>query len=329
MSHGRRAAAVIAAACLSSLGTLAAAASARAATGPDVPAVDIVPIGTTTHDPNHGTWFVARQSPGTTTDGKAMLLNPANVAQTVTLLARELDFNASGTPTVSNSPTAGIASWVAFAQPSVTVPARQRLIVDYTVHAPSDAEPGDHTGVLVAQSAPVAISANLQLVKRVATRFYVTVPGKAIVGYNLRSLQVHLNNPLFPGQEHAQVTVINTGNIRFVPGVLINGKPAVGSNLVLSQSIEIYRSDVHVPWYGGPVHIRVAATADGAEPETLSKTVWVIPWGLLAILLVVIAGVVHFWVFGRHKWRAYKTEQASLRAQVAELQQIKADSSRP
>jgi hypothetical protein len=317
MSRWRRAAALITAAfCLSSFGSTAVAAAAGS---PDVPAVDIVPVGTTHQDPNQGLWFVLRMTPGAVVHGKASLINPANVAQTVTVFARELDFNDTGTPALSSDPTAGIGSWVSFDHQSVTVPAQQRVEIGYTVHAPSDAEPGDHTGVLVAQSSPVAISAHLQLVKRIATRFYVTVPGKAVVGYALRELQTHLDNRLWPGNEQAQVSVVNTGNIRFVPAVLVNGKAAGGSHLVLTRSVEVYRSAVHVPWYGGPVHIRVTATANGGLPQTVTKTVWVVPWGLLAIVLVATALLVHAWVFGRRRWRRYQAAQAAMRAQLAEL----------
>lgn len=320
MGQWRRAAALTAAAfCLVSFGTSAAA---LAAGDSDIPAVDIVPVGTTTQDPNQGLWFVQRMAPGTEAHGEARLINPANVAQTVTVFARELDFNDTGTPSLSIDPNAGIGSWVTFDKQTVTVPPQQRIDIGYTVHAPNDAEPGDHTGVLVAQSSPVAIGAHLQLVKRIATRFYVTIPGKAVVGYALRELQTHVDNPLWPGSEHAQISVVNTGNIRFVPDVFINGKPAFGSHLVLTRSVEVFRSTVHVPWYGGPVHIRVTATADGGARETVTKTVWVVPWSLLAIVLVAIAVFVHAWVFGRRRWRRYRAQQAYMHAQLAQLQQL-------
>lgn len=291
--------------------------------GSDVPAVDIVPVGTTNQDPNQGLWFVLRMKPGANVHGEARLINPADVAQTVTVFARELDFNDTGTPSLSMDPAAGIGSWVTFDQQTVTVPAQQRVSIGYTVHAPSDAEPGDHTGVLVAQSSPVALSPQLQLVKRIATRFYVTVPGKAVVGYALRALRTHVDSRLWPGSEQVQVSVVNTGNIRFVPDVAVNGKTAIGSHLVLTQSVEVYRSSVHVPWYGGPVHIRVTARANGGLPQTVTKTVWVVPWSLLAIVLVAIALFVHAWIFGRRRWRRYQEAQAALRAQAAELLLLK------
>jgi hypothetical protein len=321
MSRRRHAAALTGAAfCLSSFGS---GAVALAAGSPDVPAVDIVPVGTTHQDPNQGLWFVLRMTPGAVVHGEASLINPADVAQTVTVFARELDFNDTGTPALSADPAAGIGSWVGFDRRTVTVPAQQRVEIGYTVEAPADAEPGDHTGVLVAQSSPVAIGEHLQLVKRIATRFYVTVPGKAVVGYALRALQTHVDNRLWPGSENAQVSVVNTGNIRFVPDVHVNGKPAAGSHLVLTRSVEVYRSAVHVPWYGGPVHVRVTATANGGLPQTLTRTVWVVPWALLAVVLVAIALFVHALVFGRRRWRRHRAAQLAMRAQLAELQLLR------
>lgn len=307
----------------------APAVAAASTPGPDIPAVDIVPVGTTHLDPNQGLWFVLRMQPGATAHGRAALINPADVAQTVTLFPRELEFTETGTPSLSEDPRAGIGSWVSFDKSVVTVPAQQRIEVGYSVRTPSDAEPGDHTGVLVAQSSPVAISARLQLVKRIATRFYVTVPGKAVVSYSLRALRAELDDRLWPGTERAQVSVVNTGNVRFAPDVRINGAHAIGSDLVLTRSVEVYRSAVHVPWYGGPVHIRVTATAGPGHRSTVSKTVWVIPWGLIAIVVVGLAVVVHAWSFARRRWRRWRAEQGALRAELAALQALAAEQNTP
>src|SRR5947209_195423 len=92
----RYAAAVTAAACAVTVGS-AEAAAADTGRARDVPAVDILPVATSSHDPNQGTWFVYRLKRGATVHGLAQLINPANVAQHVMLFPRELDFAESGT----------------------------------------------------------------------------------------------------------------------------------------------------------------------------------------------------------------------------------------
>lgn len=326
-NRGRHAAAVMAAACavsaVISVGLPVAAQAATTSTH-DVPAVDIVPVGTTHHDPNQGMWFVFALGRNHSGHGVAQLINPADIAQTVRLYPRELDFTDAGTPSLSPDTRAGIGSWVTFDHPVVTVAAQQRLDVGFTVRIPADAEPGDHTGALVAESQPADIGGRFQILKRIATRFYVTVPGRAVVGYDLRALQTKVDNVLWPGQESTQVSVVNTGNVRFVPDVRFDGRRGIGSDLVLARSVEVFRSSVHVPWYGGPVHIHVTASADGAHPESLDKTVWVIPWGLIAIVLVTLAALVHAWIFMRRRRRRARAEQAALRAELAALQELAA-----
>jgi hypothetical protein len=312
----RRAAAVMAAACAAFISLSPATALAATRTR-DVPAVDIVPVNTTTHDPNQGLWFVYKLGHGAATHGQAQLINPADVPQVVTLYPRQLDFADNGTPSLSPDITAGIGSWVHFDQQTVTVPPQQRLVVGYTVNVPADAEPGDHTGALVAQSAPANVGGRFQLLKRIATRFYVTVPGKVVVAYDLRSLQNKLDNVLWPGDEDVSVSLANTGNIRFTPDVTISGKHAIGSTIVLARSVEVYRTHVSVPWYGGPVHIKVTATANGADRKTLVKTVWVIPWALIAIAVVSLVALVHLVSFIRRRWRRWRQEQAELRRRLA------------
>jgi hypothetical protein len=317
----RHAAAVMAAACAVSIALPAIAMAAGNPNG-DVPAVEILPLGTSAHDPDHGTWFVFELHPGEHVHGTAQLINPADVPQQVTLYPRELDFGASGTPSVSSDPTAGIGSWVHFDKTALVVPAQQRIHVGYDVVVPLAVEPGDHTGALVVESQAHQIGGRFIVHKRIATRFYVTLPGKAIVAFRLENLTNKLDNVLWPGSEGVHVSVANTGNVRFVPHVTVNNGPMTGSNLVMTRSVEVYSGTVHVPWYGGPVHIKVAATANGGFPQSVDKTVWVIPWAIIAIALLLLVGLVLSVVYARRRRqrrRRERTEREAIREQLAVL----------
>src|SRR4051794_41917043 len=107
----RHAAAVTAAACAVSLALPVTAMAAGSSSG-DVPAVEILPLGTGAHDPNQGTWFVFQLHPGEHVHGTAPLINPAGVPQQGTLYPPELDFAAHGAPSGSSHPAAGIPAWV-------------------------------------------------------------------------------------------------------------------------------------------------------------------------------------------------------------------------
>jgi hypothetical protein len=200
----------------------------------------------------------------------------------------------------------------------MTVPALGHVQVAFDVTVPVDAEPGDHTGVLVAESGPLT-NGRLTVIRRIATRLYVTVPGRVVVGFRLGHLTHRVGSPLWPTHGKVVVSLTNTGNIRFAPSVMVNGGHAVGAGLVLARSAEPYVASVHVPWWGGRVHLRVVATADG-QRKTLTATFWVIPWLLLALLLAGAGVGVHVGRIVRAKVRAWRAEQRAMRQRLAELE---------
>jgi hypothetical protein len=292
---------------------------AALADGADTPAVDVLPGNTHATDPNGGLWFVHRLDAGAHGEGTALLINPAAVPQVVHLYARGVDFSPSGAASVSNDAGAGIASWVHFATPTVTVPPSTRMPVSYDVTVPADADPGDHTGAIVAESGALH-AGHVTVIKRIATRFYVTVPGPVVVAFRLDHLRHSLSSPLWPHSVGAAATVVNTGTIRFTPHVTINGHVASGSTLALAHSIEPYTVKLHVPWYGGHLHLRVVATANGGHQQVLTKSFWVIPWVLLAIALIAIGAFVHVVSFIVRRWRRRRAEDRALRERLAQLE---------
>lgn len=290
------------------------------AAGADTPAVDVVPAGMHAGEPNGGLWFVHRLEAGAHGHGAAMLINPARVPQMVHLYARAVDFSPTGVASVSDDAAAGVATWVHFARTSVVVPPSARVTVGYDVSVPVNADPGDHTGAIVAESGPL-VSGRVTVVKRIATRFYVTVPGRVVVAFALGKLTHALRSPLWPHSIDAQVPVVNTGTIRFTPHVTVDGTVASGSSLVLAHSIEPFAAKVHVPWWGGHVRLRVVATADGEHPQVLTTSFWVIPWLLVAALLVVLGAVVHATSYVVRRVRHRRREERALRERLAELEQ--------
>jgi hypothetical protein len=305
------AAAALAAAAVSLAGT-------AVAQGADIPSVDITPVHTSSHAPNDGTWFVYRIQAGGHATGLAQLSNPAHVAQTVTLFARTLSFDAAGTPSLQGAGLPDIGSWVHFAEGSVTVPAREAVRVAFTVDVPRSAEPGDHIGVLVARSQPEA-DGSLLLVKQVATRIDVTVPGVAVRRFEIASVTRRLDTPLWPSSLHVRVMLRNTGRIRLDPRVTVGGRPASGSPVLLAQSVEQYTAVVRVPWYGGPVRVLVRAqTAAGVQTRVVS--LFVVPWALLAIVVVGLSAGAFVGTTTWRRRRLAERRRRALQDRVSELE---------
>jgi hypothetical protein len=292
--------------------------------------VGISPVGATRADPNGGFWFVLELAQGQHGESKVRVANPADVPQTVKLFLTDVDFSSNGSPQLADHPK-DVGTWGAFANPVVTVPARSAIEVPFTVTVPNDAEPGDHVGAVVAQGAPESQGegALLQVVHRVASRLYVTVPGEARADVNIAKVTLKRDSSFFTRQITATVMLHNTGRVRVQPTVYVNGKKATGSALLLSRSVEPYIASVNVPVWGGPVSVRVethtkVGAVDGPVREATAST-FVVPW----VLLIGLVALVGFLFLVRWLWRKrggkYAAIQADLRRFERLLQQHRAD----
>lgn len=290
----------------------------------DIPSVGVSPTESHPGDPNEGQWFVFSLAPGKSAQTKARINNPADVAQTVRLYVRDLTFSADGTPTVSDAPAqADVGLWGTFAQPTITIGPRQTVLVPFSVAVPDAAEPGDHVGVVVVESAPQGGA--IKVVRRVATRMYVTVPGDATKSFSIVKVDRTLDSTSFPAHLSIETTLRNTGRVRLHPAVRIGAVAGKGADALLARSVEPYQADVKVPWYGGPVKAAIVVTTEGGLTRTATASMFVVPWGLiLAILLLLIAGRFLVWM-----WRRRRGRIRGLQQDVRRLEQLVAQRPKP
>ncbi|HEX9529500.1 MAG TPA: hypothetical protein VF954_00080 [Acidimicrobiales bacterium] len=278
----------MAAAGLAVLTTIASGPGAWAQTpGPDLPSVAMAPTESHTNDPNKGQWFVFQLQAGQSGRTKASIANPADVAQTVSLSVRDLTFSPEGAPQINDGPTqTDVGAWSTVGTPTVTVPAKGHVLVPFSVAVPTNADPGDHSGVVVATSRPEPTAGGQTLVKRVAVRLYVTVPGDATRAFEVASVRSSPDSALFPRRETVRVRLRNTGRIRLHPTVTVAGRAAVGADTMIAQTYEDYYAQVPVGFAGGPVNEKVVATTDAGPARVVPHSQFVIPWGVIAALLV-------------------------------------------
>jgi hypothetical protein len=292
--------------------------------------VGISPVGATRTDPNGGQWFTLDLGQGQHGTGKVRIANPADAEQTVKLYLTDVDFSANGSPQLSDHPT-DVGTWGAFENATVTVPAKSVVEQTFSIAVPNDAEPGDHVGAVVAESAPQSQGDNtiLKVVRRVASRLYVTVPGEARADVNIAKLTVKRDSAFFTRQITATVMLHNGGRVRVSPTVFINGQKAIGSGRLLTHSVEPYIATIKVPVWGGPisVHAEVHTTVgtQAGPARQASTSVFVIPW----VLLIALALLVGLFFLVRWLWRKrggkYAAVQADLRRFERLLQQQRAD----
>ena len=297
-------------------GTSAPATSPTTPLQADVPSVMVVPTNTTQSDPDGGQWFYFSLKPGQSASSEARITNPADVPQTVQLAIDDLEFTPTGTPYVNYGKQTDVGSWAHFDVPSVTVPPKTSVLVPYALTVGANAEPGDHFGVAVVRSAPEAVKGSkaLRLVKVVAVRFYVTVPGIATKSFQIGQISGKLNSVLLPSYSLVSVPVRNTGRVRFNADVTIGGIKAKGSPLILAKSTEVYTAKVPVHVYGGPVNENVVVRTNYAGlTKSASHSQFVFPYVIIALLLLIALAGYGLAMLIRRRIRKQRGLRADLR----------------
>ncbi|WP_433371967.1 WxL protein peptidoglycan domain-containing protein [Actinoplanes sp. CA-142083] len=111
-------------------------------------------------------------------------------------------------------------SWVSVSRPSVTVPARGRIILPFTLKVPAGATPGDHAAGIVASLTSIGNDAKGNKVavdQRVGARIYLRVSGALEARLAVEGLTAKYHpkaNPFSSGTTTVTYRVRNTGNVR-------------------------------------------------------------------------------------------------------------------
>jgi hypothetical protein len=298
-----------------------------------ITSVGVTPVGTNPDDPNGGQWFYGAPKP--TQDGyepvhlTARIANPAAVPQTIRLYLADVDFTDKGAPNLKLDSAQDVGAWGGFEPSTLTVQPKTDVTVPFTVTAPKDAEPGDHIGAVVAESLPEkpADGNLLALVKRVAVRLYITIPGEATPNFVIQKIDVQPDSSFFPREATVKVMLRNTGRVRVAPTVTIGGKEAKGSSLLLSRSVEPYVVTTKVPIYGGPQRYKVevgtrlpSSNLQGPFRQA-SVSRFYIPWVLLIALVLLAA----FVLLVRRWLRRRGGKYAEMRADMKRIERLLAE----
>jgi hypothetical protein len=290
------------------------------AQAPASASLDVRPYGTSRTDPDGGQWFVANMDPGQTKTFQMRLFNTTSAPKTAKLYMADMLFNPTGTPYVAGTST-DVGAWGRFGQSHVTVPPRSGILVSFTVTVPAKADPGDHIGAVVVEEPPSG-AGNLRSVARTALRLYVTLPGDARKDFQIKSVKAARHSVFYPRQMTVTVQLRNTGRVRLNPSVSVDGAPATGPGLLVSQSIESYTTTRPIRFWGGPMRLHISAVTTslglpGPSRQT-SVIVWVIPWFLifaLAVLAALVLGV-------RYLLRKRATKVEALKSDLRRIERL-------
>ncbi|MFJ8075188.1 hypothetical protein ACIQ7Q_14970 [Streptomyces sp. NPDC096176] len=214
-------------------------------------------------------------SPGMVLEDRVSVTNPGTKALTVDLRA-------------GRSP----ASWIALAGEKVTIPARTRADVPFTVTVPANTPPGEQTGTITASAGG----------RDEPIRIHLRVSGPKVPALTVEDVSVS------GGSVH--YTLVNRGNTPLSPRVTLRTDGLFGAPVArqprepapLPPAQRVSLTERWDPPVLGRVDLRVEATAGGGvhTESTVSQTF--VPWP--ALLLLLLPAPAALWLGRRRSSRA-------------------------
>ncbi|UXY20192.1 hypothetical protein N8I84_16825 [Streptomyces cynarae] len=234
-------------------------------------------------------YVYAEGEPGTVLEDAVSVRNPGGRPLTVRLSGAH---EARGAPGDSGP-------WIAFAGTtgghrlpvrtvSVTVPARSRADVPFTVAVPAGAAPGDHAGSVVASAGG----------RSTAVRLRLRVVGPTLSALTVEHMAVHGGRITYE--------LVNRGTTVLTPRLAVRADGVLGRVLDRPErtlSLDLppgRRVRLTEPWPHHPVldavHVQVTVTAAGGAHASGSASARFVPWGAVAgsgagLLAAAVTGV--------------------------------------
>jgi hypothetical protein len=232
---------VLAALLASGVLLLGGAGSAHAANNGSWAVFPTPPAGTATPGPGDRQYFYLESAPGRTISDHVSVVNLTDKPMTFRLYGAD----AYNTPrdggfalrTVDQTMT-GVGKWLTLNATQLTVPARTRADIPFTIAIPVTAEPGDHPGAVVAVETGAESTASkggtaVAIKRAVGARIYLHVSGVSVPSLSVDSVGVQRTAPLVPGlgtnKATLHYTLTNHGNATLHPRVEISETGWFGS----------------------------------------------------------------------------------------------------
>ncbi|WP_405879668.1 DUF916 domain-containing protein [Streptomyces sp. NBC_01136] len=251
-------------------------------------------------------YFYLSADPGQTIEDKVVVANKTGKPLTFRLYAADAYNTARdggfAVRTVKER-MRGVGAWAKPVKSRVTVPARGKVTVPFTLRVPEDAEPGDHPGALVALDERIdagdgtAVAMGVQ--RAVGARIYLRVGGPAVPALAVEKVRLAHHQPLVPGTGAGTATISytlhNTGNVTLNPKVRLKATGLFGRTLlsrdltkIPSELLPGQRVRLSEPWHGAPqldwADVTLTASAAGTR-QSASTSFLALPWLVVAVLL--------------------------------------------
>lgn len=178
----------------------------------------------TTYDkmvPASRSWFLYTLGRGQAKDGSLTIVSTAPTAITVQLTPVDATTTKEGAFALldNDEPRRGVGAWVKLSQSRLTLEPNQSVDVPFRLTIPSNAGVGDHLGgIAVQETTPTARKvvdgAAVNVISRVGTRIYETVPGKQHVQLTITDFKRTI---AADNRQAFSLTLHNSGNVELKP----------------------------------------------------------------------------------------------------------------
>ena len=157
-----------------------------------------------------GAWFVYEKTPGEMVSDKVAVVNLSDQPVEVAVFGVDATTTKEGVFTLKNNheESSGLGLWVEGLPEILSLEAKERRVLEFSLNVPEGIKPGDYLGGLVVE--------NLENQARNGVRMYLTVPGEMSKGAEISDLKFVADK----GNYKFLLNLKNSGNVR-LEGLLV------------------------------------------------------------------------------------------------------------
>ena len=258
-------------------------------------------------------YFYLEAAPGTTVRDKVSVANLSDQPMTFQLYGADAYNTPRDGGFALRSPDqkqTGVGAWTHLGVSTLTVPPRTRADVPFTVTVPAGAEPGDHSGAVVALDTAVegtstSGSVAVGIRRAVGARIYLRVSGPTVPALAVSHVRIARSEPLVPGLGGSTATIhytlANQGNVTVHPkvvlkatgwlgGTVLSTKPTdLGIDLLPGQSVQLTAPWPHPPQFD---HVSLTVSVSGTDVSAHAGAGFLaVPWYLVGLVVLLLIAV--------------------------------------
>ncbi|MCX6760358.1 MAG: DUF916 domain-containing protein [Candidatus Nealsonbacteria bacterium] len=281
---------------------------------------------------NSDVWFVYNLDRGqSVTDYLKLVNNSSEKTMKVKIYPVDAVISSSGVfnPLDEADPRVDIGAWIKFNESEVSLAPGETRIMPFTLTIPQDASVGDHLGAVIAEKGELKPSgqAGLSIKTRVGIRVWNTVPGKIVKDLKISNISWEIKNKTLSSKPTTiekiktalglnkegfiTLELKNDGNVHLMPkgnieiSDVFGGWVATLGDLSLGTSSLGHTTTVPIRWDKIPLigllTAKITIPYGDNQTATAKKTFLIIPWTLIAILIlfamIFIFGKLFRWLY--------------------------------